>query len=1003
MLPSHLSCAHPARAGGKIDADGVGMAVLGDGGYASGPPSSPVGMAQRLLLRRLMRCVGRYALVALVCAVPWPTAVLAFPALDVYRDAVAAGWQDWSWGGVTRDFARSSPVHAGTASIAVTYTAGWSGLQLGRNDPVDTTGFDVLRCWVHGGAGGGQQVQIEVGNHLIGVSTRAAVTPPAGAWTSVDVPLAALGTTQITYMYWFNNTAGPQATFYVDDVVFTASGNPTPTPPGPVPGPALRIDAGAGRHAINPDVYGMNFADEALAAELRLPVRRWGGNATTRYNWQTDTSNHASDWYFENIPNDNPNPAALPDGSSSDQFVEQDRRTGTASLLTIPLIGWTPHGRAYACGFSVALYGAQQSTDPWRPDCGNGVGTSGAAITGNNPRDTSDPIAPTFVQDWMRHLMARYGTAASGGVQFYDLDNEPMLWAETHRDVHPQPPGYDELRDRTLAYAAAVKAVDPDALTLGPAEWGWTGYFWSALDAAPGGAWWNNPQDRLAHGNLPLVEWYLQQLRAYEQQHAVRILDYLDLHYYPQAAGVALAPAGDAATQALRLRTTRSLWDPAYTDESWIGDTVRLIPRMRDWVAGDYPGTRLAISEYNWGALDHINGALAEADVLGIFGREGLDLATLWAPPASSQPGAYAFRMYRNVDGAGTAFGDTAVSASSTDQGTVAVYAAQRGGAGALTVLIINKADTPQTSALTLAGFVPGAAATAYLYSAANLSAIVRLPDQPVSATGFTTTFPAASLTLFVIAPAAAPVVTPTPTPSATARPFTATAAATATATATRAASATPSRTAAPPVPTPSGTPTVTPVLAITSTPTVAHRVSGAIRYYRGGGPVPGVVVELQGTPPLTATSGSDGQYVAGGVPDGAWRIAPRKTGDRRGGLSALDAAYVLQAVAGTRTLTPEQMLAGDVTGDGTLSALDATRILQFVVGALPQLPAAQLCGSDWLFVPAATAPGASLLLPAIGAGTCERGAIVLGGLTSDAAGQDFQAVLIGDVSGNWR
>ena len=149
----------------------------------------------------------------------------------------------------------------------------------------------------------------------------------------------------------------------------------------------------------------------------------------------------------------------------------------------------------------------------------------------------------------------------------------------------------------------------------------------------------------------------------------MRILDYLDLHYYPAANGVSLSPAGNAATQALRLRSTRSLWDPTYIDESWISDTanggvaVQMIPRMKNWVAGNYPGTRLAISEYNWGALDHINGALAQADVLGIFGREGVDLATLWEPPTTTQPGAFAFRMYRNYDGNKSTFGETSVAA----------------------------------------------------------------------------------------------------------------------------------------------------------------------------------------------------------------------------------------------------------------------------------------------------------------------------------------------------
>jgi hypothetical protein len=70
-------------------------------------------------------------------------------------------------------------------------------------------------------------------------------------------------------------------------------------------GPALSVDAGADQHAISPLIYGMNFADEALAQELRLPLNRWGGNSTTRYNWQIDVHNTGSDYYFENIPDGN--------------------------------------------------------------------------------------------------------------------------------------------------------------------------------------------------------------------------------------------------------------------------------------------------------------------------------------------------------------------------------------------------------------------------------------------------------------------------------------------------------------------------------------------------------------------------------------------------------------------------------------------------------------------------------------------------------------------------
>jgi hypothetical protein len=308
------------------------------------------------------------------------------------------------------------------------------------------------------------------------------------------------------------------------------------------------------------------------------------------------------------------------------------------------------------------------------------------------------------------------------------------------------------MRDRTIEYAAAIKAADPNAQVLGPAEWGWVGYFYSALDVAAGGDWWNTRPDRMAHGDVPFIEWYLQQMADYEDEHGQRILDYMDLHIYPQAEGVFEPEAGSAATQQLRLRSIQALWNPEYVDESWIAEPVYLLPRMRAWVDEHYPGTKLAIGEYNWGAMGHINGAVAQAEILGVFGREGLDLATLWDPPTASQPGAYAFRMYRNYDGAHSGFGEQSVSAESADEQQLSIFAARRAGDGALTIMVINKSLTnAYTSAVSVAGFAPAPAAEVYRYSAANLNAIVQLPDQTVTATGFTATFPAQSMTLFVV------------------------------------------------------------------------------------------------------------------------------------------------------------------------------------------------------------------------------------------------------------
>jgi len=666
---------------------------------------------------------------------------------SVYADSLATGWEDWSYNSITVDLAHSAHVHAGTHAVAVTYTGGWSGFQIGYHAAsLDISAYDTFRFWINGGTSGGQTIQLQISD-ANGVIVQQDLSPQANTWAKVDVSLTSVGTPRSAYsIAWFNNTAGAQSTYYLDDISFENIGTP---PPPPGTGPALSVDAAANRHAISPYIYGINYASQAIAADLRLPVRRWGGNSTTRYNWQINVHNTGSDWYYENIPDDNSPTETLPNGSASDQFVDQDQATGTESLITIPMIGWTPKRRVeshpYDCGFTRTAFPNQDSFDPWDTNCGNGV-HNGADITGNDPTVTSVAIDQTFVTAWINHFIARYGTAANGGVKFYNLDNEPMLWNSTHRDVHPTPTTYDEMKTRTELYAVAVKAADPSAQTLGPVVWGWCAYFYSAADGCSAGA------DHAAHGNMDFIPWYLQQMQAYQTAHGTRILDYLDVHIYPQVDGVYSTSLGDSSVQAARLRSTRQLWDPTYVHEGWIGQPVYLIPRMKTWVSANYPGTKTAITEYNWGALDYMNGALAQADILGIFGREGLDLATLWGPPDNANaPGIFAFRMYRNYDGAGSAFGETSVQAASADQSQLAIYAAQRTADNALTIMVVNKTSGDLTSSIALSNFQSSGVAQVWRYSSANLGAILHPSDVAVTASGISTTFPANSITLLVV------------------------------------------------------------------------------------------------------------------------------------------------------------------------------------------------------------------------------------------------------------
>jgi hypothetical protein len=680
-------------------------------------------------------------------ATPLPTIDPNAKGQAVYTDELVSPWQDWSWG-TQINFSNAQPVHGGKASMAVTHTQGWAAVSL-HTETLNSLDYVGVRFWINGGAKGGQKIGMKILSEGNGnIDHQVVVMPEANTWTQVIVPLSAVGDPEtIGGLAWQEFTGSPAETYYLDDIDLIPRTGPLPPTATPSSGTTLVVDAQAERHSISPYIYGMNYADVDLAKELKLPVNRWGGNAASRYNWQIDVHNTGSDWFFENIPDESK--GALPDGSTANQFIDKNNSSGTATLLTIPMVGWTPKarpsGHPYDCGFKVSKYGSQKSTDPYDTDCGNGVDANDENLTGNDPTDTSIAIGPEFVQNWIKYLIGRYGTADKNGVKFYNLDNEPYLWYYTHRDVHPARATYDELRDLTFKYGAAIKAVDPAAQTLGPVEWGWCGYFYSSEEDCKSG------KDHLTHQNKDFLDWYLQQMQQYEKDHGVRILDYLDLHIYPQAEGVYSGNRGSADIQAIRLRSTRSLWDPTYEDESWIAKPIMLIPRMHEWVDKNYPGTKLAISEYNWGALEDINGALAQADILGIFGRERLDLATLWAGPNSKDPGAFSFRIYRNYDGSGGMFGETSVHAASNDQDKVAIYAAQREKDKALTIVVINKSKTGQNANLKIANFNATGKAQVYQYSPVDLKAILKQTDASLNAGEVQMTFPGSSITMIVI------------------------------------------------------------------------------------------------------------------------------------------------------------------------------------------------------------------------------------------------------------
>ena len=669
--------------------------------------------------------------------------------IQFYDDAIADGYANYSWTSV--NFASSERVRRGARAIAIDYVA-WGGLYIARETSVPLPYSGALRFSLFSSDAGDFSVVLDGATDGYGV----VVTPLPGEWLDVVIPLSKFGESQSVSGIWIQDFTGTQRQrVFIDDVRIVSDGI------RPQPEEGVRVSIASGKatlsrdvfdpskgqtdthtvsfpHPISEDIYGINFAPNLLREEIGVPVSRWGGNATERYNFQTSSSNQGLDWYFAN------------NAWSRDahhQFERENQTDGTSSLLTIPSMGWVSSNRRGTCSYPLEVYADQDDSivhwlSPYSV-CGNGR-LNGDQLGMADPSVTSAAVDETFATQWVEQMVAQHGTADEGGVEMYAIGNEPGLWHYTHGDLQATPITRQQLIDRDIRYAKAIKAGDSTADVLGPVLWGGSSYYVSSDELLSG----IRPVD------VPLfLEDYLIALKQAATTHGNRLLDRLAVNFYDERVY-------GGGSDRLRLQSTRQLWDPNYAPEDWwvvrdflYANGTALIPRLKLLVEEHYPETPLALTEYNFGDVDGVSGALAQIDALGIFGRESLDMALLWEPYAdyvttpesefSDRPIFWAFRMYRNYDAAGSRFGSSALLTTSTDETKVSAYSASRAD-GATTVMLLNK--TLNVQHIELDGI--SGLAEVYRYDSADLRAIVRHEDVEIRSEHYA--LPARSATLLV-------------------------------------------------------------------------------------------------------------------------------------------------------------------------------------------------------------------------------------------------------------
>lgn len=506
--------------------------------------------------------------------------------------------------------------------------------------------------------------------------------------------------------------------------------------------------------SISPWIYGIN-SYSAVPNPPNVTFDRAGGNRWTAYNWENNFSNAGSDFMYSN---DNFLSSSTTPAEAVRAFIAGDHTAGLASLMTVQLQGLV----------SADGNGNVSVTNP--PDMTRfktvvDQKSSVSSVPFTTTPDTTD--GDVFMDEFLWALDQKFSGQNIFGASpalptFVSLDNEPELWNSTHLEVQgPNAVTSSAYITKTINLAEALKTQFPNLIIFGPVNYGFQGiYSWQGeLSPTPGGANW-------------FPDKYLAAMQTASASFGKPVVDVYDFHWYPEVydsastritsmSGTSLS----AADVQLIVQAPRDLWDPTYNDAGnsnpWIynelGQTpVQIIPRLLAKINSEFPAmTGLSITEYEGGGWNNIAGTIAEADMLGIFGEQGLFAAAFWPPSGTYDYALAGFRAFRGFNGASANFGDISVPATSSDISKVAVYASKDSSTpGRVVFVAINRSTSSQVTdinGMTLSG-------TASIYQMTANSAQGQAPvhplllgTMPVSGTSFQVTLPGLSVTTIEI------------------------------------------------------------------------------------------------------------------------------------------------------------------------------------------------------------------------------------------------------------
>jgi hypothetical protein len=476
-----------------------------------------------------------------------------------------------------------------------------------------------------------------------------------------------------------------------------------PQPPGPR---SITFDVNGDEdvHPISPLIYGANMDGlDCADSKARFTFCHRRSASWSTYNWENNASNAGQIDCNEN--NDALSASSVP-GAAITDLIEADDAIGAATIVTVPMLD---HAALDKNGGSAA--------DACSGDVSKTNDYLNTRFVQNRPRKGSAlSLTPDTADGYVNQdeFVAFLKDGYTESDLLFSLDYQPELWKSDHPKVRLTPLTYDEQIALSVDYAKMIKDTWSGAQVLGLVGYGYL----AALSQ-------QDSPDYTDDGEF--FSFFLKQMSEASAADARRLVDYVDLHWFPEIYPNGQRIIGEDATAAsvtARVQAPRQLWDPDFIEDSWItgvngGQPVELLTWIKERIDLHYPGTKIALSEWTYGGGKDVSGAIAAADALGIFGQRSLDLAGVVSFSQDDEPYLIgAFQAYRNYDGQGHGFGDTSVFASSSNTSLGSIYASVDDADPSRMVLVaINRYDYELDATLNIAHTASYTSLTPYTIS----------------------------------------------------------------------------------------------------------------------------------------------------------------------------------------------------------------------------------------------------------------------------------------------